>query len=148
MKKHRVIVSKDAIPTYEANGYQVYIGPDMFDGVPEEARAGLVPMWCPEVKAERLSQLPKAYRIVGSNSTRIDRQYRMEEVELMERDEFSCYIGTAEGADYVNAASIYEARRECAAGEAWSLRETVRLQREAADAIEDFMVRIECPPEK
>jgi hypothetical protein len=146
VKKHRVIVAECDTPTYLANGYRPCSGPDMWDGVPEEMRAGLVPMENTAIAHEGANQLPRAYRIVGFNSTRIDRQYRMEEVGLMERNEFGdCYIATSEGADCVNSSSVYDSRGECAAGEAASLREKVRLLRESADSIEEFMLRIECP---
>ncbi len=157
MGKHRVIVERRQCDGYLENGYSVSAlsVKDVFGASAQNLQGqDMVVMEIGEAKHEKLSQLPRAYRIVGFNSTRIDRQYRMEQVEVMERNRYDCYIsalpdGSAPGsgfAECVRPDSIYDSRRECAEAEASGLRERVRLLREAAANIEKFMVRIECPP--
>lgn len=154
MARLQVVVREQDLSAYEARGYAL----SKNQGVWGRTADSTEKLYVVEMEMsghERLNQCEQVFRLVGFNTTRIDREYRIERVDVLERDKWSCFVAPvgAEGAGFgdggaeqVHPDTIYATTRECAAGNAASLREKVRLLREAADNIEEFMVRIECPP--
>jgi hypothetical protein len=155
MAKARVIVDTVALVDYLNNGYVEIDWPADIQDPPPGHRQGLHVMEVAQEKRARLNQPERAYRLVGSNYTTVCRMHRIEQVDVLERGEWAWMVEpVGEAGDDFNGAyaeeanpeTLYATRRECAAGEAASMREKVRLLREAADNLEEFMVRIECPP--
>ena len=126
------------MPQYAASGY----APAKDQG--DWHRHGLVLVEIAEAKHERLNQGERAFVLWGSYDS-----YEIAEVQVMERDSEEATVARANKDTMpwvLSTRDMYASRRECAAGNADYLRERIAAFRKAADNLEEFMVRIECPP--
>lgn len=147
MDKHKVIIRRQEYEAYITKGYGLSASSveDLL-GPSERLLQGedMLVVEIDAAKHQRLNQGERAFILWGSYDS-----YEIAEVQVQEKDLEEATVARTDRDTMpwvVSTSDLYESRRECAAGNAQYLRDRVKAFRDAADKVEEFMKRIECPP--